>query len=138
MTNGVLSVFWWLRCQLTPMLFTVPKQSWCHFEAFECIFHLSQKKSLLSSAFPNLWPTLYSVMGTLINFTSKSKNISSSFLALSPSSALVNQTSSFVWFCIKFWMSEHFLDEYYLQLYINFFHLSNLFKNQYHSWEIVL
>ena len=29
----------WLRCHLTPMLLAVAKQSWCQFEALECICH---------------------------------------------------------------------------------------------------
>ena len=44
-------VFLWLRCHLTPMLITIPKQSWSHFEALECIFHLGPKKILSSHQF---------------------------------------------------------------------------------------
>ena len=40
-TNGDLSVFLWLSCYLTIML---PKQSWWHFEALDCIFHFCKKK----------------------------------------------------------------------------------------------
>ena len=37
----IWTFLWWLRCHLTQILLIVPKQCWCHFEAFECIFHLS-------------------------------------------------------------------------------------------------
>ena len=44
MTNGELSVF--LLTYMSPntnVTHIVPKQSWCHFEALECIFHLNLK-----------------------------------------------------------------------------------------------
>ena len=58
----------WLICHLTPILLIAPKQCWCYFEAFECIFHLSLKffrsfheltHNQQNRAFPNLWSTLY-------------------------------------------------------------------------------
>ena len=62
-TRGHLSIF-----PLTPKLLRAPKQSWCHFEALECSFHLSQENfhsfyqltlNQQNGAFPNLWGTLY-------------------------------------------------------------------------------
>ena len=57
-----------LRCHLTPIILIAAKQCWCHFEANECIFHLSLKifrsfhqltRNHQNRAFPNIWSTLY-------------------------------------------------------------------------------
>ena len=57
-----------LRCHLAPILLIAAKQCWCHFEANECISHLSLNifrsfhqltRHLQNRAFPNLWLTLY-------------------------------------------------------------------------------
>ena len=56
----------WFKCHGTPILLIAPRQIWCHFEALECIFHLSKENfrsfhqltlNHQNRAFPNLWST---------------------------------------------------------------------------------